>query len=190
MEMSFYSMGKFPSTPHRTRNQAQRTTPRASASSEKVEIRVCTDRSCRKQGSFDVLQVLTGIAPPNVTVNSCGCLAKCGAGPNIVILPGAVFVRHCGTPRKAADVMSYVCGVGDDEVEGRGRMCLEALALRKRADDEMDRGDFSLAHSLLSEVPFRIVYIWFWIGVLGYIMQYVCVTVCVYVISFSSRFHW
>ncbi|KAL8547814.1 hypothetical protein ACS0TY_007228 [Phlomoides rotata] len=131
-----------------TRKRANRIAAKASpssSSSEKNEIRVCTNRTCRKQGSLDILQLLSGIAPPFVTVNSCGCLGLCGSGPNIVILPESVFVRHCGTPRKAADVMSAVCGVDD---EGK---CLEALALRKRAEDDMGRADFPQAYTLLSQ---------------------------------------
>ncbi|KAL7115469.1 hypothetical protein ACP275_04G185600 [Erythranthe tilingii] len=144
---------------NRTRKQAYSTTAKASSSSssEKVEIRVCTDKPCRKQGSSDTLQVLSGIAPSFVTVNSCGCLARCGSGPNIVVLPGPTFVSHCGTPTKAAGVMSVVCGGGvEDNAAGEAAAssvsrCLEALALRKRAEDEMGRGDFSLAYSLLSQ---------------------------------------
>lgn len=117
----------------------------------KIEIRVCTDRACRKQGSLDTLQVLSGIGPPFVAVNSCGCLGHCGAGPNAVVLPGAVYVKHCGTATRAAEIMAFVC-LGRDDVEGESRKSLEALALRKRAEDEMGNGNFSEAHSLLSQV--------------------------------------
>lgn len=96
---------------------------------------------------MDALQILSGIAPPFVTVKSCGCLGRCGAGPNIVILPGSVLVGHCGTPTKAANAMAVVCGDGDG-----GKKCLEALALRKRAEDEISRADFAQACDLLSQV--------------------------------------
>ncbi|XP_009779983.1 uncharacterized protein LOC107779875 isoform X2 [Nicotiana tabacum] len=117
----------------------------------KIEMRVCTNRTCRKQGSLDTLQVLSGIAPPYVTVNSCGCLGHCGAGPNVVVLPDAVFVKHCGTASRAAEIMTFVCLGKRDDVEGESRKSLEALALRKRAEDEMSNGNFSEAHSLLSQ---------------------------------------
>lgn len=65
----------------------------------------------------------------------------------MVILPEAVFVGHCGTPSKAADVMAVVCGA-----DNGGKKCLEALALRKRAEDEMGRRDFAQACHLLSQV--------------------------------------
>ncbi|KAF3667513.1 putative pentatricopeptide repeat-containing protein-like [Capsicum annuum] len=114
------------------------------------EIRVCTERACRKQGSLDTLQVLSGIVPPFVSVNSCGCLGRCGAGPNVVVLPGPVFIKHCGTPTRAAEVMAFVC-FGRDDVEEESRRSLEALALRKRAEDEMGNGNFCEAHRLLSQ---------------------------------------
>lgn len=117
----------------------------------KIEIRVCTNRTCRKQGSLDTLQVLSGIAPPYVTVNSCGCLGHCGAGPNVVVLPDAVFVKHCGTASRAAEVMAFACLGKRDDVEGESKKSLEALALRKRAEDEISNGNFSEAHSLLSQ---------------------------------------
>ncbi|KAL3655427.1 hypothetical protein CASFOL_001213 [Castilleja foliolosa] len=137
---------------NRTKNQVKSTPLKASSSlspSEKIEIRVCTNRTCRKQGSLDTLQVLSGIAPPFVAVKSCGCLGRCGSGPNIVILPEGAFMGHCGTPSKAANAMSVVCGI--DDVENGGEKCLEALALRKRAEDEMGRGDFALVYDLLSQ---------------------------------------
>ncbi|XP_011086960.1 probable UDP-N-acetylglucosamine--peptide N-acetylglucosaminyltransferase SEC [Sesamum indicum] len=141
---------------HHLKKQAINITAKASSSpyekKDKIEIRVCTNRTCRKQGSLEVLQVLSGIAPPFVTVNSCGCLGRCGSGPNIVILPEAVFVAHCGTPTKAATTMSIACGVDDDgDVGSSGKKCLEALALRKRAEEETGRGDFAQAYSLLSQ---------------------------------------
>ncbi|CAN4085431.1 unnamed protein product [Withania somnifera] len=126
---------------------------RIKASSEvekKIEIRVCTERACRKQGSLDTLQVLSGIPPPFVSVNSCGCLGRCGAGPNLVVLPGAVYVKHCATATRAAEVMAFVC-LGNDDVEGESRRSLEALALRKRAEDEMGNANFPEAHRLLSQ---------------------------------------
>lgn len=63
-----------------------------------------------------------------------------------MILPEAVFVGHCGTPTKAADVMAVICGADDS-----GRKCLEALALRKRAEDAMSKGEFAEASALLSQ---------------------------------------
>eukprot|EP01018_Ginkgo_biloba_P011751 Gb_13735 [translate_table: standard] len=40
------------------------------------EIRVCLNRACRKSGSRETLDILISLAPPNVKVNSCGCLGN------------------------------------------------------------------------------------------------------------------
>lgn len=114
------------------------------------EIRVCTNRTCRRQGSFQTLQTLTGLAQANVAVKSCGCLSRCGAGPNLVALPDGVVVSHCGTAARAAEVMVALYGGvwnSDD-----AKKSLEALALRKKAEKEMENGNFSQAELLLSQV--------------------------------------
>nr|XP_043628898.1 uncharacterized protein LOC122600268 [Erigeron canadensis]XP_043628899.1 uncharacterized protein LOC122600268 [Erigeron canadensis]XP_043628900.1 uncharacterized protein LOC122600268 [Erigeron canadensis] len=112
------------------------------------EIRVCTSKTCRRQGSQDVLQVLTGISPPNISVNSCGCLGRCGSGPNLVVLPSATFVNHCATASRAADVMAVVSGYDD---VGMFKKSLEALSVRKKAEIEMESGDFVTADLLLTQ---------------------------------------
>ncbi|KAK9078179.1 hypothetical protein SSX86_002236 [Deinandra increscens subsp. villosa] len=111
------------------------------------EIRVCTERACRRQGSAEVLQVLSGIAPPTISVNSCGCLGRCGAGPNLVALPPATYLSHCATAARAAEIMSIVCGFDSMSCE----KSLEALSMRKKAEVEMEKGDFATAEILLSQ---------------------------------------
>ncbi|KAL9268364.1 Hsp70-Hsp90 organizing protein 3-like protein [Drosera capensis] len=115
-----------------------------------IEIRVCTNRTCRRQGSFAIHETLAGISPPNVSVNACGCLGRCGAGPNLVVLPAGVVISHCGTPAIAAAVLIEMCGGGDGGDE-RGARCLEALALRKRAEVEIEGGRLAEAEALLSK---------------------------------------
>jgi hypothetical protein len=38
------------------------------------EIRVCINKTCRKSGSLETLDVIRSLAPPNVTVESCSCI--------------------------------------------------------------------------------------------------------------------
>lgn len=134
------------------------------------EVRVCTNRTCRSQGSFETLHILSGIAPPHVSVNSCGCLGRCGTGPNLVILPAGVIVGHCGTPSKAAQLMISVIGNFDgnnnDDNDKKSKLCLEAFALRKRAEDKMASGDFDEAHVLLSQVLYEFPDL-MWITIFG-----------------------
>lgn len=112
------------------------------------EIRVCLHRICSRKGSIETLQLLTDLAPPDLTVKSCGCLGKCGIGPNVVLLPGPVFVSHLGTAAKAAQLLSDTCGGGG----GDWSKSLEALALKKRAEGEVEMSNFSEAEGLLSQV--------------------------------------
>ncbi|KAL5537522.1 hypothetical protein UlMin_044754 [Ulmus minor] len=118
-------------------------------SAEIEEIRVCTNRTCRRQGSFQTLEILTSLAPANVAVKSSGCLGRCGSGPNLVALPGAVMVNHCGTAARAAEVMMALCK-GDWDSDA-AQKSLEALALRKKAESELEKGNFSEAEFLLSK---------------------------------------
>ncbi|KAJ0104622.1 hypothetical protein Patl1_19408 [Pistacia atlantica] len=120
--------------------------PRIKVKAELKEIRVCTNRTCRKQGSMQTFETLTALAPPHVAVHTCGCLGRCGAGPNLVALPGGVMVGHCGTAAKAAQVTMDLCGI-----RGSGDKSLEALALRKRAEGEFEKGDFEEAERLLCQ---------------------------------------
>lgn len=64
-----------------------------------------------------------------------------------MLLPGAVFVSHCGTAAHAAGLLSNVSG---GEV-GSWSKSLEALALKKRAEVEMGLSNFSEAEVLLSQ---------------------------------------
>ncbi|KEH33020.1 TPR domain protein [Medicago truncatula] len=107
------------------------------------EIRVCTNRACRKQGAFQTLETLSGIAPPNVSVKSSGCLGKCGAGPNLVVLPDYLIIRYCGTAARCLETMVSLFGGGDNS--------LDALALRKMADVELEKKNFAEAELLLSQ---------------------------------------
>ncbi|XP_074567549.1 uncharacterized protein LOC141824208 [Curcuma longa] len=111
-----------------------------------AEIRVCVNRTCGRQGSREILTVLSSICPPGVSVASCGCLGRCGAGPNLAVLPAGVLIGHCGTAAKAAHVLSEICGPGFDPQRN-----LEALALRKKAEDALEKGNAAEAESLLSQ---------------------------------------
>ncbi|KAM7265226.1 hypothetical protein ACFE04_002909 [Oxalis oulophora] len=123
------------------------------AEAQTQEIRVCTNRTCRKQGSFQTLETLSGLAPPTVTVKPCGCLGRCGAGPNLALLPDGVIVGHCGTAAHAARVMLGFCYSSnvDDNNGDALRKSLEALALRKRAQSKVDEANFSESELLLSQ---------------------------------------
>ena len=72
---------------------------------ELQEIRVCTNRTCCKRGSFLTLETPTDLAPPNIVIKSCGWLDKCGGGPNLTVLPDGVIISHYRTVARATEVM-------------------------------------------------------------------------------------
>ncbi|MDJ0732544.1 MAG: (2Fe-2S) ferredoxin domain-containing protein [Nostocaceae cyanobacterium] len=73
--------------------------PKPSASPNKSPVsakcvRVCQNRTCRKQGAAEVLATFQALAVPGVTVTGGGCLGQCGNGPMVLILPDNVW--YCG----------------------------------------------------------------------------------------------
>lgn len=112
---------------------------------EQYELRVCTNRTCRKGGSLQTLELLKGLASPNVTVESCGCLGHCGSGPNLVVLPSEIFVSHCCTPAHAARLLAIQCGLANPENN------LKALALKQQGNKAFEAGDMIRADTLFSE---------------------------------------
>lgn len=122
---------------------------RTEIKAEKQEVRVCTNRTCRRQGSIQILDALSGLAPPEVVVKSCGCLGRCGAGPNLVVLPGGQIFGYCATAARAAEVMLGLCSRGCDA--GAISKALEGLALTQRVRSELENGNFSQAELVLSQ---------------------------------------
>ncbi|XWS60785.1 hypothetical protein CRYUN_Cryun07bG0067000 [Craigia yunnanensis] len=118
------------------------------------EIRVCTNRTCRRQGSMQTLHTLTALAPPDISVKPCGCLGRCGAGPNVALLPHGQIVGHCGTAAGAAELtvgLWYGGGVGDASSKNKSKTSLDALALSMRAEALIGEADFCEAERLLSQ---------------------------------------
>ncbi|XVF50356.1 hypothetical protein PTKIN_Ptkin04bG0090900 [Pterospermum kingtungense] len=116
------------------------------------EIRVCTNRTCRRQGSFQTFHTLTALAPADISIKTCGCLGRCGAGPNVALLPDGQIVGHCGTAARAAELMVGTCyGGGVVDASSMSKTSLDALALRMRAEALIEEADFCEAERLLSQ---------------------------------------
>lgn len=81
----------------------------------KFEVRICTNRTCKSQGSQQVLKFAEDLHLEELEVRSCGCLAGCGNGPNMIVLPLEVTLHHVATPAKFAEAMRVVCDVNLDE---------------------------------------------------------------------------
>jgi (2Fe-2S) ferredoxin len=54
-------------------------------------VRVCQNRTCKKQGAAKVLDALANLPVPDVTVTASGCLGQCGNGPMVLVLPDMVW---------------------------------------------------------------------------------------------------
>ncbi|MBD2383975.1 (2Fe-2S) ferredoxin domain-containing protein [Cylindrospermum sp. FACHB-282] len=54
-------------------------------------LRVCQYRACKSQGAASVLAAFQALPVPDVTVISSGCLAQCGNGPMVLVLPDKVW---------------------------------------------------------------------------------------------------
>ncbi|BBD60884.1 hypothetical protein NIES2109_36840 [Nostoc sp. HK-01] len=54
-------------------------------------VRVCHNRTCKKQGAAKVLAALTNLPVPDVTVTASSCLGQCGNGPMVLVLPDMVW---------------------------------------------------------------------------------------------------
>eukprot|EP00962_Isochrysis_galbana_P014287 scaffold4086_cov129-Isochrysis_galbana.AAC.4 len=127
------------------------------ASVPKGMIRVCTNKSCRKDGAHDTLAVLrllasTAAADAAVSdlgtsasngaavqaafaaehVEACGCLGQCGKGPNVALCDGAVekceLFHDVHKPRSARALLSEA-GLSISD-EAAGAVLKRAFALR------------------------------------------------------------
>jgi (2Fe-2S) ferredoxin len=54
-------------------------------------IRVCQNRTCRKQGSVEVLAAFAALPVAGVVVTASGCLGQCGNGVMVLVLPEMVW---------------------------------------------------------------------------------------------------
>jgi hypothetical protein len=129
-------------------------------------IRVCTSKTCRKDGAYDTLAMLrllasTAAAGAAVSdlggaasssaaaqaafaarhVQACACLGQCGKGPNVALCDGAVtsceIFRDVHKPRSARALLIEAGLAISDEAAGAVLKRAYALrALRERRPDE------------------------------------------------------
>lgn len=121
---------------------------------------------------MQTLEIMRALSPPDLPINSCGCLGRCGAGPNVALVPEGIIIGHCGTAAAAARIIARHYEHEDDDATIR--KSLDALALRKRAQVEFDMGNFPQADLLLSQVVFN--FIFFKVG--KYACSYWLITPC------------
>lgn len=71
-----------------------------------VELRFCTNKVCRKQGAAAMAKLARDLALPGLTVSESGCLGRCGAGPNVAVLPAGVILAGLATPSRLVEVLA------------------------------------------------------------------------------------
>ncbi|MEH1767373.1 (2Fe-2S) ferredoxin domain-containing protein [Nostoc sp.] len=54
-------------------------------------VRVCQNRTCKKQGAAKVLAAFAALPIPDVTVIASSCLGQCGNGPMVLVLPDMIW---------------------------------------------------------------------------------------------------
>ncbi len=54
-------------------------------------VLVCQNRTCKLSGSREVLKAFQAYSIPDVTVIGSGCLAQCGNGVMVLILPEEIW---------------------------------------------------------------------------------------------------
>lgn len=75
------------------------------ASSQHRSVHICTNKTCRRQGSQQILKFTRDLGLEELDVQECGCLGNCGKGPNMVLMPGEVRLRHVSTPADMLGVL-------------------------------------------------------------------------------------
>lgn len=67
-------------------------------------ILVCQNRTCRKQGSKEVLAAFQVEAIAGVEIMGSGCLGQCGNGPMVLVLPEEIWCDRV-TPDEVARIV-------------------------------------------------------------------------------------
>ncbi|KAL4429988.1 hypothetical protein ABPG77_004358 [Micractinium sp. CCAP 211/92] len=122
----------------------------AVAYSTAFQLRVCTGKVCKRQGSPQVAKFGQDLQLPLVEVQTCGCLGECGAGPNVAVIPldgtCPLVVRHVGTPRRMAELLRDVCA--QQEVD---EALLQATELRLAGNAAARGGQLARAERLYTQ---------------------------------------
>jgi (2Fe-2S) ferredoxin len=64
------------------------------ATNEPSCILICQHLTCRKQGAAKVLAAFKATPTPELKIEGCGCLGRCGSGPNAIVLPARIWYHR------------------------------------------------------------------------------------------------
>jgi (2Fe-2S) ferredoxin len=77
-------------------------------------VRVCQNRTCRKQGAKSVLEAFEALPVPGVIVTASSCLGQCGNGPMVLVLPDMVW--YCGVRSNEVALVVEQHLIGNEKV--------------------------------------------------------------------------
>lgn len=122
----------------------------AAASSTAFQLRFCTGKVCKRQGSPQIAKITQDLHLPLVEVQTCGCLGECGAGPNVAVIPldgtRPLVVKHVATARRAGDLLRDVCAQ-----QAVDEALLRATELRLAGNAAAGDGRFARAAELYTQ---------------------------------------
>ncbi|QIR35696.1 (2Fe-2S) ferredoxin domain-containing protein [Tolypothrix sp. PCC 7910] len=78
-------------------------------------VRVCQNRTCKKQGAADVLAAFAALPVPGVIVTPSSCLGQCGSGPMVLVLPEMVWYSRVQPSEVPLLVEQHL--IGDQRVQ-------------------------------------------------------------------------
>jgi len=109
------------------------------------QLRICQNKTCKSQGSPEILKFVQDLSLPEVEAEGCGCLGNCGNGPNMVILPDETVLSHVGTVAKMTNVLNTHCKITIDP------KFVIATQLRIAGNSAARSGDLSFAEEKYTE---------------------------------------
>ncbi len=71
-------------------------------------VLVCQNRTCKLSGSTTVLKAFQSYSIPNVTIIGSGCLAQCGNGVMVLILPEEIWYSQVSPDKVKAIVEKHL----------------------------------------------------------------------------------
>ena len=125
-----------------------------------AEVRVCGGRACRRDGGGETWAAVRDLAGAHgVRAREAGCLGRCGAGPNLAVLPQGLLVQGVsGSGEHVARLLERQCGAsGARRSLGPWRALQDGRALirggsAEAAAERLSEG-LELCAALEEEVP-------------------------------------
>jgi (2Fe-2S) ferredoxin len=74
------------------------------------QILVCQNRTCKRQGSAEVLAAFQSQTIAGIPVQGCSCLGQCGNGPMVLILPEEIWYSQVHPGETIAIVEQHLLG--------------------------------------------------------------------------------